>query len=137
VENYVTSSLDARQLLQQIARPERLDALLEQLKWIRNPGKYGLCQVAHRLRILVGGQGQKGGYGAQSRREQDEEGQLLLGINGHLVERRQQFAIRALGARGIWIEEMAALQRIRQHAKRALPGAVQQIEGPLHLLPVL
>jgi hypothetical protein len=35
-------------------------------------------------------QGQQRREGAQARREEDEEGQLLLRVHGDLVERRQQ-----------------------------------------------
>lgn len=46
------------------------------------PGNtHSFCEDAHEFRELVCQEGQHGCEGAQSRREEDEEGELLLGVN--------------------------------------------------------
>ncbi len=49
----------------------------------------------HGVWVLVGEEGEEGGEAAEPGREEDEEGQLLLRVHGHLVERRQQLSVRA------------------------------------------
>ncbi len=50
----------------------------------------------HGVWVLVGEEGEEGGEAAEPGREEDEEGQLLLRVHGHLVERGQQLSVRAL-----------------------------------------
>ena len=46
----------------------------------------------------MGEQSEECGERAESGGEEDEEWELLLGVDGHLVERRQQLPVSALGA---------------------------------------
>ena len=46
----------------------------------------------------MGEQCEECGERAESGCEEDEEWELLLGVDGHLVERRQQLTVGALGA---------------------------------------
>ena len=46
----------------------------------------------------MGEQCEEGGERAESGGEEDEEWELLLGVDGHLVERRQQLPVSALRA---------------------------------------
>lgn len=124
-------------MLQQIARPDGFDAFLDKVKGQREPLEQVAGEDAHRFRILVGEEGQQGGYGAESGREEDEKGQFFFRIDGHLVEGGQQFPVGALGARGIRVEEMATLEGVGQHPEGALPGTVQKVERTLDVLPVL
>jgi hypothetical protein len=48
----------------------------------------------------------------------------------------KEFPVGALGAGWIGVEKVTPLQGVGQHAEGALPGAVQQVESALHLLPV-
>lgn len=48
----------------------------------------------------------------------------------------KKFPVGALGAGWVGVEKVTPLKGVGQHAKGSLPGAVQQVEGPLHLLPV-
>ena len=57
---------------------------------------HGLRDDAHGLGVLVGEQSEESGEGAQARREEDEERQLLLRVDGHVVERCDQRSATAL-----------------------------------------
>merc|ERR1719322_1990847 len=85
----------------------------------------------------MGEQRQECGERAESCGEEDEEWELLLGVDGHLVERRQQLTVGALGAAWVWVEEVSLLERVWDEPEGALPGAVEQVEGAVHPLPVL
>ena len=91
----------------------------------------------HRVRILMGQEGQKRREGAQAGREEDKEGQLFLGVDGDLVEGGQQLPVGAFGATRVRIEEVALLQRVRDQPEGAFPGAMEQIERPVDAFPML
>jgi len=84
----------------------------------------------------VGEEGQEGGEGAESGREEDEEGQLFLGVDRHLVVAGQELPVGALGAARVGVEEVSLLQRVGDEAEGALPGALQEVARPLHSLPM-
>lgn len=51
------------------------------------PGNtHSFCEDAHEFRELMCQEGQHGCEGAQSSREEDEEGELLLGVNWDFME---------------------------------------------------
>ena len=50
----------------------------------------------HGLWILVSEQSEERSEAAETGREQDEEGELLLRVHGHLVEGGQQLSVRTL-----------------------------------------
>lgn len=84
----------------------------------------------------MGEQGKQRGERAKSGGENNKERQLLLGVHGDLVERRQELAVGAFRAGRIRVEQVAPLERVRKHPESPLPGAVQKVQGALDVLPV-
>lgn len=97
-------ALHLRQEVEERSWEDAVSLFQDVVQGRRDPGKDGASDYPHGIRILVGEQGKERGEAAETSCEKNEERKFLLWIDGHLVEDRQQFAIRALSAAGIWIE---------------------------------
>lgn len=112
-------------MLQEITGPDGFQPFLDEVERQREPVQRGAGEDSHRLRVLMGQQGQKGRYRAEPGREEDEEGQFLFRIDGDLVECGQQFPVGAFRAGWVRVEKVATFQRVWKHAEGSLPGTVQ------------
>jgi len=106
------------------------------VKRCRHPHKDGSGNHPHGLRVLVGQQGQQGSETAQPSSKEDEKRKLLLRINRNLMKHGKQLPVSTFCAARIWIEQMSLLQWVGKQSEGPLPGAVQQVQSPIHPLPM-